>query len=59
MDEKDAKKMSTGASTIIIIIKNPSIQNFNTLMDPTSLPLTTNMSENAETTTVQSTPRAT
>eukprot|EP00971_Amphidinium_carterae_P214004 4247069-Amphidinium_carterae.1 len=34
MDENDAKKMSTGANTIITI-NNPSIQNFNTLMDST------------------------
>eukprot|EP00971_Amphidinium_carterae_P085303 1687491-Amphidinium_carterae.1 len=47
MDESDAKKMSPGASTIIIT-NNPSIQNFNTLMDPTTFPRSTNMTENAD-----------
>eukprot|EP00971_Amphidinium_carterae_P137618 2727542-Amphidinium_carterae.1 len=56
MDEKDAKKMSTGASTIIII-NNPTIQTFNALHDAKAMPKTT--SENAEGTAVQSTPSAT
>eukprot|EP00971_Amphidinium_carterae_P014064 277058-Amphidinium_carterae.1 len=56
LDDKEAKNMTTGANTVIII-NNPTIHNIGA--SQSSTPTTWNHPENKERQTVQSTPRAT